>query len=454
LIVKKALALTALSASLLATFPVHAAPAAAATTPAAAAAPAAAVKPAKAAKTPSDLFEALSAAGKEFKTVFGGGKGNPIPKLDKLAAYQVSDATRAKLAKVFGNTQPMTITKSDTADGMLSYLMAVPAHSFTDANAVTVAWTELALRILVDKTGRSMSSTGKWESISVSDKDMVLTVKDMSLESNQRRNAQDTWLGTAQGRVASIAVTPVDPAKGTAMEMEEMVVAVATTQRGAGIDLAYDTRIKAIKVAGEQMDDMRFVMRATNIDLQAWEKLSERFEAAERPDMSKAQQAEMANGIFKAFGKNIAARGTALEIDELSAGFHGHRAVIKGRIALAKSTEADFKSMAAVGKKVVARLNVRVPVALVNEVAKVIMIKEAEKKGETMTADAIEQTAQSITDVVVGKMLNGGFAKLENGVLLSLIEIKNGKLMFNGKEIEFPKAKAAPAKAAAPAEAD
>jgi uncharacterized protein YdgA (DUF945 family) len=225
--------------------------------------------------------------------------------------------------------------------------------------------------------------------------------------------------------------------------MEEMTVTAAATQRpaGSGIDLAYDTRVKAIKVGGEQVEDVRFIMRATNIDVEAWEKLSERYGDADRPGISKEQQTELATGMFKVVGKNMATRGSALEIDELSAGFHGHRAVIKGRFTLAKGTDADFKSMDTLGKKVVARLDVRVPVALINEVAKVAMARDAESKGQKMAPNDLEQTAQSFADIMVGKMLNGGYAKLDNGVLVSLIEVKNGKLKLNGKEIAFPKAK-------------
>ena len=50
-------------------------------------------------------------------------------------------------------------------------------------------------------------------------------------------------------------------------------VVTPATQRGTGVDFAYDTRIKAIKVEGAQIDDLRMAMRMTNLDMRLLEKL-------------------------------------------------------------------------------------------------------------------------------------------------------------------------------------
>ena len=55
-----------------------------------------------------------------------------------------------------------------------------------------------------------------------------------------------------------------------------------------------------------------------------------------------------------------------------------------------------------------------------------------------MSPEAIGQTAQSVTDIIVGKLLDRGLAKLANSVLSSTIDIKGGKMRFNGKDVAFP----------------
>ena len=438
--VKKALVLTALSASVFACFPLHAEPVTVVNPPAA-------VKPvdksiAPAAKAPSELLQAITALGNEINSAMGSGKGNPIPKLDKLVAFDYSADTKAKLAKVFGNVQPLAITRGTIQGGKnIIYTLAAPAHSYTDAAATTTAWTALEATLMVDKAGRTMTSTGGWDALTISDKDAVMSFKGMSLTGSQQRNARNLWLGSMTGKVDTVSITTE---KGPAVVMDDMTIAATSSARGAGVDLAYDFKIRTVKAAGEQIDDIRYLMRMTNVDLVALEKMSAAFTKADGPAMSVEQETALLMSFFKTFGKNIAARGTALEIDDFSAAYRGHRATIKGSISLAKSTDADFKSLAAVGKKVVARLHVRVPVALVTEMSKMFMARQAEQKGEKMTPEENANIAQTMTDVLVGKMLNGGLAKLDNGVLLSLIEFKDGKLTFNGKEVEIPKPKAVP----------
>jgi len=56
-----------------------------------------------------------------------------------------------------------------------------------------------------------------------------------------------------------------------------------------------------------------------------------------------------------------------------------------------------------------------------------------------------------MTDLVVGKLVGPGFARLENDVLVSTLVWKNGVLTANGKPVPLPKP--APPGAAAPAAA-
>ena len=440
LTVKKALALTALSAALLASFPASAAD------PVQPAAEAAAPAPKAGKKPQSDMLDALIALGGELKFVIGDGKGNPIPYMDKLAAHAYSDATREKLSKVFGNTEPFTIKRSEADGGAIAYAFTAPAHNYLDQDATTFSWSELGLNLLIDKAGLNMSSSGSWSAFSVAGKTVSITVSDMSLESKQRRSG-NIWLGTVKAGIDKVAIAPV---AGPSVVLEGMTFASNAVQHGKTIDVGYDSQIKAIKAAGESVDDFHFAMRMLNIDMRALEKLTDAISEVEKTGKNKEQQLAMIIAQFKLMGKSAALRGTSVDIDDFSLGFHGNRAVIKGKVALVKGSDADFSSASKFAKKVVARLRVRVPLALVNDIAKAVMTKEAEGKGTTPSPEGIAQAAQSVTDAIVGKVITGGYAKLEDGVLVSLIEFKGAKLTFNGKEVALPKG--APAPAAKPVE--
>jgi uncharacterized protein YdgA (DUF945 family) len=445
LLVKKALVLTTLSAALLVSFPASAAD------PVQPAAEAAAPKAAK--KPQSDMLDALTALGTELKVVIGSAKGNPIPYMDKLVAHEYSAPTKEKLAKVFGSTEPLTIKRSAADGGAVAYTVTAPAFNYLDQDATTFSWSELGVNLLIDKAGQNMTSNGSWSNFSVAEKSMTMTVSDMSLESKQRRSTQNIWLGTAHVGVGKMAFTP---AAGPGVVMEGLTFASNVTQHAKAIDIGYESQIKSVKVLGESVDDIRFAMRMLNIDMRALEKMTEAMADAEKAGINKEQRLAMIMDQFKLMGKSAALRGTSVEIDDFSLGFHGNRAVIKGKVSLLKGTDADFASAAKFANKVVARLQVRVPLVLVSDIAKTVMTKEAEGKGEKPSAEGIAQAAQSVTDVIVGKVITGGYAKLEAGMLVSLIEFKGGKLSFNGKEVSLPKGPTPPAKpveAAKPADA-
>ena len=245
---KKALALTALSAALFASFPAVGADAPAAE-PVAAAPAKPAVKPFS-----SPMIDALTALGTELKAAMGTGKGNPIPHLDKLAAHQYSPATVEKLRKVFGTAEPLQIKRSDAVPGMVGYTISAPAHSYTDPeNGSTVAWEDLKLDMTLDKQGRDLTSIGSWPSVSISSKDVTVTASGMTMQSKQHRTAQDLWLGKMQAGIDTIAAGP----GGKGVLFEGFSVTAAATQRGTGVDFAYDTRIKSIKADTVQIDDVQ-----------------------------------------------------------------------------------------------------------------------------------------------------------------------------------------------------
>ncbi|MES2017824.1 MAG: DUF945 family protein [Pseudomonadota bacterium] len=422
---KKALVLSALSSALLLSFPAVAAEPAIAET--------AIVKPAK---PSSDMFEALAALGKELKAAMGSGRGNPIPYLDQLAAHEYSDATREKVATVFGSKEPLNIRRSTGANGQVSYAFTAPAYHYLDSNANTISWSDLVLELQLDKAGRNMVSKGSWGSFSIADKDMAMVISDISGDGKQRRNAQNIWIGKLHGAIGKIVVTP---ANTPAVVLDALSFASNAVEHGKAVDIGYDARIKSISGFGEQVDDIHYAMRLLNIDMRALEKLTDTLADADQAGKTKEQKLALFAEQLKSMGKTLAARGTALEIDDFSAAFHGQRATIKGKVWLAPgSGNADFASLDKFGKKIMVRLTVKVPVALVTEIAKVVTARQATAKGETQSPEAIAQAAQTATDFIVGKMLNESVAKLDNGVLVSLIEFKGGKLTCNGKEMSLP----------------
>jgi uncharacterized protein YdgA (DUF945 family) len=449
LTVKKALSLTALSAAILLSFPVVAAETQPIKSGKTAPAPTMAA-PAKAASPmpKSDLFDAVKAMGEELQAAMGVAEGNPSVYLDKIVDFHYTDATQAKLDKVFGPAGGLTIKHAPADAGMLHYQIALPANSYTEASGPQLTWTDLSADLMLNKAGTTMSSRGSWSQFTVAGKDMTMVMKDMTVSSNQTRMGENIWLGKVEAGIASITAGPVT--------LSSLSFSGGASAKGKLITAGYDGRIKTIEAMGKQVDDLHIAARLTNIDAKTMEKFSRDFNGGMK-NLSPEQKLAAMKPIFKALGKSMAANGSAFEIDDLSLGFLANRASIKGKVSMGKTTDADFSNFDAFGKKLIVRLNVRVPVAMVTDVSKAFLAQDAASKHQTMSDEALAQGAQSVTDMVVGKLLTSNMAKLENGVILSLIEFKTGKLYFNGKEVPLPTSsnanKAPVARPAAPAAA-
>lgn len=131
----------------------------------------------------------------------------------------------------------------------------------------------------------------------------------------------------------------------------------------------------------------------------------------------------------------------------MSFAFRGHKAVLKGRVGLDAVPGAELGDMARVARRVNGRFEVRVPVALVREVALAVARQQAAaaKQPQAQPQD-LAVVAQSMTDAIIGKLLGSGYARLQDDVLVSTIAFRGGVLRVNGKKVELPK----PAKAPVP----
>ncbi|NHZ80980.1 DUF945 family protein [Massilia sp. CCM 8695] len=394
-------------------------------------------------KIESNMGAAVSAAADELERNFYWAKGSPIPIFDKLAVFEFSAPTAAKLKTVFGSARPYTVTRAPAAGGMVGFDIALPAHSYADLNEQNWSWDALKMNVVTDDAGRTMTGTGSWPRLTVNVKSGDIVVNNMTMETSQRRNNDDVWLGTARADVKSIDVTGKD--QPGAVKMEGLSVTSAVSENGKDYDLGSDFGIKLITVMDEKIDDLRMSMRMTKLDMISLEQLSKAIQKSSKPG-GEPNLDDIAPQV-KAFVKGMAVRGTAIEITEMSAGYHGHRALMKGSLAVGKTVDKDFNSATALMKKLDGRFEMRVPVALVTAIARNVTQAQATRKGETPSPEMLDSTAKSLSDMAVDKATADGYARLEDGVLVSVIEFKAGKLTVNGKAVAIPTGDKKPAAA-------
>lgn len=354
----------------------------------------------------------------------------PLPaQLDRVATMRYTPDTAAKLRAVFGNEQPFTVERRPGKPGRLSYQARLqPLHYAGDAGA-RVDWDEALLDLDMDAAGKTVDFQGHWNTVSAEEPDMRLRAEGITFSGRQSRSHDRLWFGNGQVRVASVRGEgkPGEPV----LAMDDLRMDWHSVDRAKTIDMQFQQRIGAIEAAGERIEDVRFDMRLVNVDrasmvaLQAAGERQRKALAAMTPE----QQAAAMKPLLLGFGKAAMLRGSAIEIDEISARYRGNQASIRGRIGLAGAVEADLRDAGTLLKKIVARFEIRVPVAMVRDIAATVAEKQKQPS-----------LGQTMGDVVIGKLVGGGFARIEDDVLVSNLEFRDGKLIANGKEVALPKA--------------
>jgi uncharacterized protein YdgA (DUF945 family) len=364
----------------------------------------------------------------------------PLPaQLDGIASMRYTPQTAAKLRAVFGNEQPFTVERQQAKAGRLAYRFALQPLHYTGQDDSRVDWDAALLDLDMDKAGKTVGFKGHWNTLAAEDANLRLSAEGITVSGQQSRSRDKLWFGNGQVRIAS--VRGVAKPGASVVAMDDVRVGWRSVEHPKSIDMLFQQRIGAISAAGEKVEDIRFDMRFVNIDRASMAALQEAGERRREQlkTMTPEQQLAAMKPLFLEFGKAAIARGSALEIDEISARFHGNKASIRGRVGLLGAVEADLQDMNTLLKKIVARFEVRVPVAMVRDIAGIVAARQAAQQGTPPNAASAAQFGQTMTDVIVGKLVGGGFARVENDVLVSTLEVRNGKLTANGKEIGLPK---------------
>lgn len=403
-------------------------------------------KPAAPSPAPSPAMDAVLSAVRDLQLE----KDARLPmtqRLDRLAGARPSAETAAKLRAVFGTDRLYGIERLPAPPGKVEYRATLFPLRYAPPEGMSFDWTEGRLDMSLNPAGTAMTIHGALESLTAEDKDIRMTVKGMTLDGTQKRGYAGIWFGEATAQVADVHIQGKDKngAETPPMDMRGMTVVSRVVEKPKAVDIVYDTGIKSIAMAGEQVDDLRFAMRLSNIDKKAMAELKAAGERQQNDlsGLSPEQQAAAAKPLMLAFGKAALSRGAAIEIDDISASYHGQKAAIKGRVFFQGALASDLNDPKLLLKKLVAKVEIRVPVALVREIAGTVAAKQAAQQGATTDPQSIAQLRESGTDIVVGKLVGGGFARIENDVLVSTIEWRSGVLTANGKPVPLPDEKSA-----------
>ncbi|GJJ01408.1 hypothetical protein RugamoR64_19460 [Duganella rhizosphaerae] len=401
--------------------------------------PSQAQSPAPAKPVKSALFEAITAAAKEINAAMGG-ETDTVKRLEILSKLEFSPELRAQLKEVFGSERGIPVLRTSGPKGQAIYTTKLAPHTYLDESAVAFSWAELNSRSVVNKAGTTLDSSMTWPSLSIVGASASGTIEKMSMDLKQARAKDGLWYGTVGMKVGAVAVRGTTPGSSEFKEtarLEDIAVNGGVALRGKKADASYALSIKSIVFGGDRVDRANFGMHVLNLPAQALADLDHEIKKIQGSGLPADAQTEVTLKTMKSFGKSMATSGASLVIDDISAAYHGNTASIKGCVDFDKVVEADFDAPIELAKKIIARFDVRLPVAMVNDVSRLMASKQVDAAAPN-SAGQIDLAAKNIAGLVIGKLVNEGFAVMDKGELRSTIDIRNGKVTFNGKIVPIP----------------
>jgi TonB family protein len=387
-------------------------------------------------RTPPKALVAASAAATELQAAVEAGP-HLGRNLERLSSFQHAPETAAALRDAFGNERPWSFEQR----GVRSYRFTVlPLRHTLDTGALA-SWSAFPLDMTVDKSGQRLNYSGKWPEASFEYGGTKIALSGVALDGKQRRGKGDLWFGDVGVDIGRLSIRggPAAPQQSE-VRMNGLRFVSRTVERARTVDVSQRTTIASFEVAGERVDNITMAYRFEHLDKAALVRLAAAAKQRQASTLGQRQALEELTGTMRQFLRAAASHKSGLVIERISASYGGHTAVLSGRLGVKGVQEADFSAPKLLLKRIDGRFEIAVPVALVRAVSLSAARRQAAAQGKANVSEQeLQAMAQSITDVMLGKALGDGFARLEKDVLRTTIEIRNGVVRVNGKPLDLPK---------------
>ena len=398
----------------------------------------------------SPLWEAYFAALKELGPILNPGD-NIKAKIEHLDGFEFSTETRKKFFDLFGNDNPLHMKSKKLGNGNTDFTFVLDSLDYLDPKTGSKTHTSaLTGKAMFNKSYNKVNTNASMPSINFDDgKSMQVTAHDLSLASNQAHGYSWLWFGTEVVKLDHLAIdnsTPDLHLNFDGMSMKENV-----KKHGKLVDFEMDFSLKSVNWGNEGLGPVHMALRLSNIDGKKFADINEDAKNLDQAKLTQEERVAAVTGMLRKFGLATLNNGASIDIQDISVKYHDMTAGLNGRITFNNVQSSDFESQKLIWEKVVARINVRVPMALVIDISRVTSRNNLEQQNiknkilnqpaQPVTDDAVNMMAKAMVDNLIGKLLQEKLVQIKHDTLLSTIEIKQGKFIINGKEVPLPETK-------------
>jgi hypothetical protein len=340
-------------------------------------------------------------------------------RLDQASSRAMSEAEKTALREVFGTEQVLDIRRLPGKGRQAEYSLRIPGHQL-ERDGQHTEWQDVQARFSVDASGKRYSSSGAWPGIQLQDKDDTISVANVRFSAQQTRDVSGIWLGKSHADAERISLqskkAPIN------VQFEHATVDSNSKRQGKKIDAFAETGASRMLVAGTAIEQLHFAFNLRGMDadtLKTYREASRQRHAGDMPD-KEAAAADIKQSL--AMFRQLALKGGSVEVSDISGIFEGAKFQIKGRVAMPGLTEADLDSSAKTLAKLDAQLDISLPLPILHAIARGIVHVTNEKAGKEQLRE------QDAYDVMLGKLLGSGYARMEKEKLVAHLEIKHGML--------------------------
>jgi uncharacterized protein YdgA (DUF945 family) len=360
--------------------------------------------------------------------------------LSKLDTFQFSDETRKKLQDLTGNDNPLHFKTAKLKNGNTDLTVAVDALDFKDAKTgASGHMAEISSKTLFNKSLNKAHTVASLPLFHFETaKTLQFTAGNFSIVSDQQRDSSGIWIGTGDFKLGQLTMD--DGASKMHVTMDELSVKTVVKPHGKSLDVGSDSSIKSINWGSDGLSQVHFAVRMTNLDAKAFAAFQEKARNLNQKGQDFTQRLIASQSMMRDFGKSMQ-HGSAIDIQDVSAKFHGLTGGFNGRITLDNAQDSDFDSPAALVKKLDVHVNLHIPVGWVIDTFRIFTRRTLElqnKTGKPVDDATVNIAVTTEVEKQMSELERKKWIHVEHDTILSSIDFKEGKLLINGQPTPLP----------------
>lgn len=375
----------------------------------------------------TELSQVVQAALGELDALdaFTSAEPNINKRLEAYEQFSYSDALKPRLQAVFRSEKPLALVRQSDAGGRRHYLGALEFNHFANEQT-SVAWNDMTVKADTNHAGNYINYSVNVPSV------MFATngggfLNNFQLNVRQARAADQQWYGELGARVKSFSLRDLEP---DGLLLTGIKIDAQTQPRGDSADVRYAMSFDSVNLDGRRMEDVNLAVRMQGVDRHSLAALNKVIQAPPYALLPPDFALTTIWRKIKELGQAILRHGGRLDIDDISGKFLDELVSLKGHISVAPMAQGDPVSLRTVLGKLTGKLEVRVPVVMLEEYTRII----AAPGQDAASPESLEQRVMARH---IRESIGAGYVRLEDKALHSVIEIKDGALTLNGKAAAF-----------------